>query len=118
MSAATNIGPVAASAHYAEPPRQKELLRSYDEIANYILKKFTSYLAIAIMDLTFLRYTQPASKTSMQYADELYVKSYKVENVYNVFTLNDFFIEEVSFSNFHSLKKHWAVSSHVNLINI
>lgn len=55
------------------------------------------------MDSAILRYKQPANMTSMQYAEDLNAKSWKVTDVYDESMLNDIFIEEVDPSICHSL---------------
>lgn len=70
------------------------------------------------MGSTILRYTQPASMTPMQFADDLYAKSCKVANTYEEATLNDVFIEGVGSFICHSLREFWDTHQHADVIDI
>lgn len=71
------------------------------------------------MDSEILLYTKPANMTSMQYADDLYVKSYKVANIYGNATINNIFIDgdDSSICHSYSLRKYWATHPHVDVTN-
>lgn len=71
----THIASVVVTVITVERTAQKELHRSYPEVANHLLKKFANDQAFAEMDSTTLRYTQPANITSILYGDDLYAKS-------------------------------------------
>lgn len=69
MSAVTHIAPVFASVKTIEPTTQKKCFRSYPEVVIYLHKKLANDQTTAKMDFKILRYTQPANKTLMEYAD-------------------------------------------------
>lgn len=56
--------------------------------------------------------------TLKSYAESLYEKSYKIAEVYDEATLNDFLIERVDPSICLSLQKYWATHQHADVINI
>lgn len=105
-SPTTHIASVVALVTTIKPTTQKKFLCSYPEVVNYVLKKFANDKAIAEIDCTILRFSQPTSMTPMQYADDLYAKSSKVADAYEELTLNNIFIEEVDSSICHSLREY------------
>lgn len=105
MSTATHIAPVFASVNTVKPKTQKNFLRSCPEVVHYLLQKFANNQTITEMDSAILGYTKPANITPIQYADDLYDKSYKVGYIYDESTLSDIFIEEFDFSICHNLQE-------------
>lgn len=101
-----------------EPLIQKNLLRIYLEVINYLLKKFANNEVKAEMDSKILRYSEQAYMTFMRYADDLHGKSCKVANVFDESTLNYIFIESVNPSVFQSLRKYWATHPQADVTDI
>lgn len=83
VSAATHIAPVIASVNTIEPMIQKKRFRSNLEVVNYLVKKFANNQEITERNSTILLYTQPASITPIQYADNSIPESCKVADVYD-----------------------------------
>lgn len=106
MSSASDIVPAVASSQSVEPLRQKKLIRTYTGVVSYLLTRLANDQAIAEISSAILRYTQPASMASMQYADDLYSQLCKVADVYDEYTLDDIFNESVHTFLCHILKKY------------
>lgn len=68
--------------------------------------------AIAKNDVAILRYMQPASRTTQQFADDLLEKFCKGADVYDGNTLNEEFIEVVHASIRDSMQDYWASHPH------
>lgn len=51
--------------------RSRKLLRSYSEVVNYFLKKYSTDQAIAEYDAVILHYLQEAFMSPQQYADNV-----------------------------------------------
>lgn len=62
MCAEDRTAPLAATVRNNKI-RPRKRLRSYPEVAKYLLKKYATDAAIAEYDATILRYMQPASMT-------------------------------------------------------
>lgn len=118
MSTATHIAPIIASVNAVEPTTQKIRLRSYPEIANYILKKFVDDQTLTKMGAPIHRFTQRVNMTPMQYTDCMYAESCKVADVYEEATLNDNFIEGADFSICHSLRQYCSTQPHADETDI
>lgn len=70
------------------------------------------------LTLQVLRYMQPANTTSMQYADNLYAKSYKMAAVYNESMLDDIFIEKGNCFIRHSLREYFTTYPHTDVADM
>lgn len=93
MSTATHMVPVIASVSTTEPTTQKKLVWFYAEVVNCFLSKFANDKSMTKMGSTTMRYPNLAIITPMQHTDNLYPKSCKASNFYDVLTLNGIFIE-------------------------
>lgn len=98
MSAVTGIASAAVLIQLAEPLRQKKLFQGYPEVVTYALRKVANSQAIVETKSAILCYAQLVSMSSMQYVADLYAKSSQVSDVYDIFTVNEIFIERVNFS--------------------
>lgn len=106
MSAATKIASAVAFVQTAEPPRKKRLLRSYPKDDSYLLRQVANDQTIAKRDFAILRQTHLTSMARMQYADDLYMKSWNEVDVYEESILNGIFPENASCFICLSIRKY------------
>lgn len=98
--------------------RLRKILRSYPEVANYLLKKNATDQAIAKYCDATLRYMQQNNMTPQQYTKNRVPNSCKVAYVGTEETTNDIFIESVDTSILHSLRHHGAQNPQADLIHV
>lgn len=112
------ITPAVALKNTIETIIKRKLQRSYLEDVKYYFMKFTKDDTIAEMNSKFLRYTQLAHMTSIQYAGALFAKSRNVADVYDVSALNDIFIEGVVPSICYSLYQYSTMHAMADVADI
>lgn len=83
VPAATHIAPIGTFGQATEHIPHRICFWLYSEVVNNPLKNLSNDQAIAMMDSTILNHTQPASMSAVQYAGNLYAKTYKVADFYD-----------------------------------
>lgn len=109
--------PVAASVRKVEN-RSCNLVRSYPEVVNHLLKKFGTDHVNAEFEAAISLYIQPANITPQKYADHLAAKLCRGADVYDEDTLNDEFIEKFDSPIRHSLRHYWTQNPQADLTDI
>lgn len=70
------------------------------------MKKYVTDQAISEYDVAWLCFVQPTSMTPRKVADDLFVKSWKIADVYDKSTPNDGFIEGFDTFIGHNLRSY------------
>lgn len=90
-------------------------LRYYPKVHNNLLKTYGTEQATVKYDSAILRYIKPSNITPQQYVGALVEKSYKVIDVYDEWTLHNFFTEEDYASIRRSLRHCCVQNQHVDI---